>query len=69
MSDKTKYNQYFFLKKENGIENITLNKGDMLLFNTCDFLKEESDTNERIVLIGSISNIIKNIEPITKIII
>jgi len=58
-----------FLKKENNIQNIILNKGDMLLFNTSDFLKEESDTKERVVLVGSISNIIINIEPITKVVI
>lgn len=54
------------LKKENNIQNIILNKGDMLLFKTSDFVKEESDSKERIVLVGSISNIIQNIKPIIK---
>lgn len=48
-----------FLKKNGIIENIILNKGDMLILKTNDFIKEESDIKDRIAICGSISKIQK----------
>ncbi len=55
------------LKKENGdVEKILLNEGDLLIFNTKDFLTDVSTDKNRIVLIGSIAECLKNTEPIKK---
>lgn len=58
-----------FLKKGDNIQNIILTKGDILIFKTNNFIKEESDTNNRIALIGAISEIRGNIQEIKKVII
>ncbi len=54
------------LKKENGnTEIISLNKGDLLIFKTSDFLNDECTDVNRIALIGSIAKI-SNTPKITK---
>jgi len=58
-----------FIKKDDNIQNIILTKGDMLIFKTIDFIKEESDTNNRIILVGSASDVVGNIQEIKKVII
>ncbi len=50
-------------------EKISLNEGDLLIFKTEDYLKEEFDGNDRVILIGSILSIKNNVEPIKKILI
>lgn len=54
-----------FIKNDKNIQNIILTPGDLLIFKTSDFIKDENDTNDRIALIGSISNI-KNINKVVK---
>lgn len=58
-----------FLKKDDNIQNIILTAGDLLIFKTDDFIKEESDTKDRVALIGSISNVKNTNEPIKKVMI
>jgi hypothetical protein len=54
------------LKKENGnTEIISLNKGDLLIFKTEDFLNDECGDINRIALIGSIAKV-TNTQQITK---
>lgn len=55
-----------FLKKDDNIQNIILTAGDLLIFKTDDFIKDESDTKDRVILIGSISKVENIIEPIKK---
>jgi hypothetical protein len=55
------------LKKTNGdIELVTLNEGDLLIFKTEDFVNDESIDVDRIVLVGSIANVVKNKQTIKK---
>ncbi len=55
------------LKKENGhIETISLNEGDLLIFKTKDFLNDECGGVNRIALLGSIAECLKNPEPIKR---
>ena len=57
------------LKKPNGdIELVTLNKGDLLIFKTEDFVNDESIDVDRIALVGSIANVVKNKQIIKKVI-
>lgn len=58
-----------FLKKDDNIQNIILTKGDMLIFKTTDFIKDESDTTDRVVILGSISKVENIVKTITKVII
>jgi hypothetical protein len=54
------------LTKTNGdIELVSLNKGDLLIFKTEDFINDESIDVNRIVLVGSIAKVV-NIQQITK---
>jgi hypothetical protein len=54
------------LTKTNGdIELVSLNKGDLLIFKTEDFVNDESIDVNRIVLVGSIAKVV-NIQQITK---
>ena len=56
------------LKKTNGdIELVSLNEGDLLIFKTEDFVNDESIDINRIVLVGSIANIVNNRQIIKKI--
>jgi len=48
---------------------VTLKEGDLLVFKTEDFIKEESTSKNRIALIGSIALIENSIEPIKKVLI
>lgn len=45
---------------------VTLNEGDLLIFKTEDFIKEESTSKNRIALIGSIALIENSTEPVKK---
>lgn len=53
---------FYFKDREEGIN---LAQGDMLIFKTESFLKEEFNTNDRLALIGAITPV-KNIEPVKK---
>lgn len=46
-------------------EGINLTQGDMLIFKTESFLREEFDTNDRLALIGAITPV-RSIEPVKK---
>lgn len=48
---------------------VNLQNGDLLIFKTEDFIKEESTNKSRIALIGSIALIENSIEPIKKVLI
>ena len=48
---------------------VNLQNGDLLIFKTEDFIKEESSNKDRIALIGSIALIENSIEPIKKVLI
>ena len=45
---------------------VILNEGDLLVFKTEDFIKEESTSKNRIALIGSIALIENNVQPAKK---
>ena len=45
---------------------VTLNEGDLLVFKTEDFIKEESTSKNRIALIGSMALIENSTEPVKK---
>ncbi len=48
---------------------VTLNEGDLLIFKTEDFIKEECTNQSRIALVGSIALVGENVKPIKKILI
>lgn len=55
------------LTKTNGyIELVSLNEGDLLIFKTKDFVNDESIDVNRIVLVGSIANVVNNKQIIKK---
>lgn len=58
-----------FLKKDDVIQNIILNEGELVIFKTNAFLKDNYFYKDRIALIGSISKVVENINPIKKVII
>jgi len=45
---------------------VTLNEGDLLIFKTEDFINEESTSQSRVALVGSIALVRDNIKPIKK---
>jgi alcohol dehydrogenase YqhD (iron-dependent ADH family) len=48
---------------------ITLNPGDLLIFETKDFIKDEFTSEDRIALVGSIALVGESIEPVKKVLI
>ncbi len=48
---------------------VTLNPGDLLIFETKDFIKDEFTSENRIALVGSIALIGESIEPVKKVLI
>ncbi len=51
------------------VEIVDMNMGDILIFDTQNFIKDESEDKQRIALIGSLSSNIQNTSQIKKIII
>jgi hypothetical protein len=47
-------------------QQVTLNEGDLLIFKTEDFINEESTSQNRVALVGSIALVRDNIKPIKK---
>lgn len=47
-------------------EKVNLQNGDLLIFKTEDFLQDESETVDRIALVGSVARITGNAEPVKK---
>ena len=45
---------------------VTLNEGDLLIFKTEDFINEESTSQSRVALVGSIALVRDNIKPVKK---
>jgi hypothetical protein len=45
---------------------VILNEGDLLIFKTEDFIKEESTSENRIALVGSVALVGDSIEPVKK---
>lgn len=54
----------FYFKNQK--EEVNLTQGDILIFKTENFLREEFDTEDRLALVGSIALIGDNIEPLKK---
>lgn len=50
-------------------EKIILNESDLLIFRTEDFVKDEFDDQDRIILVGSIAQILNEVVPIKKVMI
>jgi hypothetical protein len=48
---------------------VTLNPGDLLIFETKDFIEDEFTSEDRIALVGSIALIGESIEPVKKVLI
>lgn len=63
-------NSKIYLKNHNDmVEIVDMNMGDILIFDTQNFIKDESEDKQRIALIGSLSSNIQNTSQIKKIII